>query len=475
MNDPDLPTTPALGDSTAPRPDVEQLAEQGRAVRAVLPRSAQGEWTPGPSRRDPVTLLEEQNEQRLAWLVPVRHLRMRESPFTFFRGSARIMAADLASMPHTPIEVQLGGDAHLSNFGAHASPERQLVFDQNDFDETLPGPFEWDLKRLATSVMVAARHLGHSPTEARAATAASVRAYRQAMKRYSRIGHLDLWYQYVSTGDVQATNGIDAAELAERVQRFTRRATKRNSLQAVRKLTEGPGTYRIRSDPPVLFPLRELPDEYDPQVIESVAVAAFEAYKPTLDEARRRLIGRYTLMDIGVKVVGVGSVGTRAFVLLLRGRDDEDPLFLQAKEATASVFEEFLRPSDYPNHGQRVVEGQRLVQAQSDIFLGWTAASGTYKRDYYVRQLRDWKGSVETDNATPAQLAFYGGLCGLTLARGHARSGDPEVIHGYVGGGSRLDEAIAEFAHSYARQNDEDYERFQQAIRDGRLEVAQSG
>lgn len=457
-----------------PPADTRQLKERGRAVRDALPRSSLGSWDPSLSRRDPVTLLEEQNEGRVPWLVPVRHLRMRESPFTFFRGAARIMAADLASMPHTSIDVQLGGDAHLSNFGAYASPERQLVFDQNDFDETLPGPFEWDLLRLATSVMIAARHLGYPTADARDATQASVRAYREAMKRYARIGHLDLWYQYVSTADVQTANDLDSSELQRRVQRFTKRATKRNSLQALRKFTEGAGSFRIRNDPPVLFPLRDLPGGYDAEEIEALAVAAFEAYKPTLDEARRRLIERYTLMDVGVKVVGVGSVGTRALLLLLRGRNDEDPLFLQAKEADASVFEEFLDPSRYPNHGQRVVEGQRLVQAQSDIFLGWTVGEGPDNRDYYVRQLRDWKGSVEIDDATPAQLAFYAGLCGLTLARGHARSGDPEVIHGYVGSGTRLDEAIAEFAHSYARQNDEDYERFQQAIRDGRLEVAES-
>lgn len=431
-------------------------------------------WVPSAARRDPVTLLEEQNEGRVPWLVPVRHLRMRESPFTFFRGAARIMAADLASMPHTSIEVQLGGDAHLSNFGAYASPERQLVFDQNDFDETLPGPFEWDLKRLAASVMIAAQHVGHSEEHARDATVASVRAYRKAMKRYAGMGHLDLWYQYVSTADVQKANALDSSEMERRVQRFTKRATKRNSLQAVRKFTEGAGSYRIRSDPPVLFPLRQLPGAYDPDEVEDLAVAAVEAYKPTLDEARRRLIEHYTLMDVGVKVVGVGSVGTRSLLLLFRGRNDEDPLFLQAKEANASVYEEFLGPSGYPNHGQRVVEGQRLVQAQSDIFLGWTTGEGPDKRDYYVRQLRDWKGSVEIEDATPEELAFYAGLCGLTLARGHARSGDPEVIHGYVGAGARLDEAIAEFAHAYARQNDEDYERFQQAIRDGRLEVAQS-
>ena len=417
-------------------------------------------------------LLEEQNRSRVPWLVPVRHVRMRESPFTFFRGAARIMAADLASMPTTGIEVQLGGDAHLSNFGAYASPERQLVFDQNDFDETLPGPFEWDLKRLATSVMIAARHLGHPAGDARAATAESVRAYCSAMSKYARMGHLQLWYQYVSMQDVKEANGLDATELDRRVDRFRKRATRRNSLQAVRKLTEDQGSYRIRSDPPVLFPLRDLPDGYDADEVQGLAVAAFEAYQPTLDEARRRLIQRYTLMDVGVKVVGVGSVGTRALLLLLRGRADDDPLFLQAKEANASVLEEFLGPSTHANHGQRVVEGQRLVQAQSDIFLGWTAGGGPDRRDYYVRQLRDWKGSVEVEDATPEQLSFYARLCGLTLARGHARSGDPEMISGYTGRGSNLGDAVSDFADAYARQNDEDYERFQQAIADGRLEVA---
>ncbi len=400
--------------------------------------------------------------------------RMVESPFTFFRGAARIMAADLASMPNTGIEVQLGGDAHLSNFGAYASPERQLVFDQNDFDESLPGPFEWDLKRLAASVMIAAEHLGHSRSAARGSTSEVVRSYREAMVKYAEMGHLQLWYQYVDVQDIQDVNQIGAEELARRIKRFTKRATKRTSMQAVRKLTEGAGTYRIRSDPPFLFPLRDLPDGSDAEELRAAAADAFEAYKPTLDDAWRHLVEQYTLMDVGMKVVGVGSVGTRALVLLLRGRDDEDPLFLQAKEADSSVLEEFLAPSTYANHGQRVVEGQRLIQAQSDIFLGWTAARGPSRRDYYVRQLRDWKGSVEIEEATPKRLAFYAGLCGLTLARGHARSGHAEEITAYAGRRDRLDRAITDFSEAYARQNTEDYEQFQGAIHDGRIEAAKT-
>jgi uncharacterized protein (DUF2252 family) len=445
----------------------------GKSARSATPRDVHGAWSPDPARPDPVSLLEEQNRDRLPWLVPIRHARMRVSPFTFYRGSARIMAADLAGTPTSGLEAQIGGDAHLSNFGAYASPERQLVFDQNDFDETLPGPWEWDLKRLAASFMIAGQHLGFSPSKCRWATTEVTRAYRDAMKRFAKMGYLELWYDYVSVDDVEEASGLGKAPSAARVRRFQQHAMRKNNLQALEKLAEKvDGRYRIRTDPPVLFPLRDLPDEADPPMVEAGATAAFEAYKLTLDDHLHCLLDRYTLVDIGVKVVGVGSVGTRCLVLLLEGRDDQDPLFLQAKEASASVLEEHLGQSRYDNHGRRVVEGQRLMQAQSDIFLGWTEGAQLGGRHFYIRQLRDWKGSVEVEGSTPNQLTFYAGLCGLTLARGHARSGDAAAIRGYTGRSAALDTAITAFAESYAAQNLEDFHRFEAAIASGRLEVA---
>ncbi len=449
-----------------------ERAELGRSRRAVVPRSAHGEWNPDPARPDPVSLLEAQDRDRVPWLVPLRHARMRVSPFTFFRGAARIMAADLARRPVSGLEVQAGGDAHLSNFGAYASPERQLVFDQNDFDETLPGPWEWDLKRLAASVMIAGQHLELPIRTCRQVTDEVTRSYRAAMARFAAMGFLELWYEHVTVDDVRDGTGLADTELRERIDRFERRALRKDSLQALEKLAEVvDGAHRFRSDPPVLVPLRDLPADQDPHGTEQVALAAFEDYKPTLDDSRRRLLDRYRVVDVAFKVVGVGSVGTRCLVLLLTGRDSEDPLFLQAKEATASVLEDHLPASRYPNHGQRVVEGQRLVQAQSDIFLGWTQGRRE-GRHFYLRQLRDWKGSVAVERATPDQLRFYAGLCGLTLARGHARSGDAEAIRAYAGKGSTLDRAITAFAEAYAVQNLEDHERFCQAIADGRLEAA---
>lgn len=443
----------------------------GRALRKVVPRSAHAEWAPQSKRPDPVRLLEEQNATRLPWLVPVRHARMVVSPFTFYRGAARIMACDLATTPNTGLTVQLGGDAHLSNFGAYASPERQLVFDANDFDETLPGPWEWDLKRLATSVMIAGQHLGLSKKEQRRATSDVTRAYRRALGEFAEMGHFELWQHYVSVDDVQKVSGLDADEMDRRLERFEKRARKKTSLRALKKLAVNVyGRYQIRSDPPLLVPLRDLPEEYEVQEVEAAVLNAFEEYKESLRDNLRRLVDRYTLVDFALKVVGVGSVGTRAVVLLLQGQNDNDPLFLQAKEAGSSVLEEYLPPSQYEHGGRRVVEGQRLVQAQSDIFLGWTTGQGPDKPDFYIRQLRDWKGSPDVEAASPGQLGFYAGLCGHTLARGHARSGDPAAIHGYAGKG--LDDDITEFAEAYSAQNLEDYERFRTAIDDGHLETA---
>lgn len=455
------------------RISVQESKALGKARRKEVPREAHAEWAPTAGRPDPVALLEEQNADRLPWLVPIRHARMGVSPFTFYRGAARIMACDLASTPDSGLEVQVGGDAHLSNFGAYASPERNLVFDQNDFDETLPGPWEWDLKRLATSIMIAGQFLGLSSKHCRAATGGATRSYREAMHRFARMGYLDLWYDYVTTEDLGEAMKLDAAALGERVERFNRKARHKTSVQALEKLAERvDGRYQIRSDPPVLFPLRDLPGDYDGPALEAAATMALEAYKESIGDHRRALLDRYELVDIGMKVVGVGSVGTRCLLLLFTGRDDHDPLFLQAKEAGASVLEEYLAPSRYDNSGRRVVEGQRLTQAQSDIFLGWTAGSGPDHRHFYLRQLRDWKGSAEVDGASSGQLAFYGGLCGLTLARGHARTGDPEAIAAYTGHGESLDQSITAFAETYAAQNLEDYQAFAAAVADGRLECA---
>ena len=466
------PTRTAVQSTTPVQHTLQERHEIGREARRRVPRSSHGAWQPATDRRDPVTLLQEQNATRVPWLIPVRHARMRVSPFTFYRGTARIMAADLAPTPTSGLQVQLGGDAHLSNFGAYASPERELVFDANDFDETLPGPWEWDVKRLAASFTVAGQHLGLGRSATRRATATAARAYRKAMAHYAPMGFLDLWYDQFTIEDLKTVGHMTSAEFAMRVKRFGSKARKRTSLQALAKLAEEVnGQYRIRSQPPLLVPLRELPDEADPAVLEEVVRIGFEQYKSTLSENRRALLERFTPIEVALKVVGVGSVGTRCLIMLLQGRDREDPLFLQFKEAGPSVLEEFLGASAYPNSGQRVVEGQQMVQAQSDIFLGW--AEGRESRQFYIRQLRDWKGSVEVEGATPNQVEFYARLCGRTLARGHARSGDAASIAAYLGTGDAFDRAITDFSEAYAEQNLRDFTAFVAAIDDGRIECAE--
>ncbi len=457
-----------------PRLSAEQRADAGRAARAAAPRASHREWAPGALRPDPVQLLADQNQDRVAWLVPLRHRRMSVSPFTFYRGTAGIFAADLAGTPVSGFTVQLGGDAHLSNFGAYASPSRQLVFDANDFDETLRGPWEWDLKRLATSFMIASEHLGFTEKVSRSLTAGCVKAYRDAMARFARMNLLDLWYEHMTTDDIRVVAGAGAIDIDKGLNRFSRKARSRTSLQALAKLTEDvDGRYRIRSDPPVLFRLRDLAGEFDGPGLEAVARAAFDRYKETLPDHHRACLDRFDPIDMAFKVVGVGSVGTRCFVILLEGRDRDDPLFLQVKEAGPSVLEEHLGASPYENNGQRVVEGQRLVQAESDIFLGWTKGDLAH-REYYVRQLRDWKQSVDIEaRATPEFIAFYGRLCGATLARGHARSGDAVAIASYAGKGDALDRAVADFSAAYTVQNRLDYDAFIAAIRDGRLEAGE--
>jgi uncharacterized protein (DUF2252 family) len=449
-------------------PEVEERREFGRAARKAVQRSAQGDWTPPENRRDPVELLEEQNADRLPWLVPLRRGRMSASPFAFYRGTARIMAADLAATPTTGLTVQLGGDAHLANFGAYASPERALVFDANDFDETLRGPWEWDLKRLATSFILATRAIDFPEELCVEMTTAVTASYRTAMADHAERGVLDNWYDHIVVDDERAEAG--SAEYVKALERFERRARSHTSLQALNKLTViEDGRRRFRNDPPVLQPLSKLLPELGPDELEATASEALARYPSTLTDNRRWLVEQYRPVDYALKVVGVGSVGTRCVVALLEGRDEHDPLILQAKEANASVLEEHLGPSPYDHHGRRVVEGQRMIQAESDIFIGWTTTR--FDRHYYVRQLRDWKGSVPLDTARPPGVRFYASVCGRALARAHARSGDAVAIASYLGKGDGIDRAITAFAMSYAAQVTEDHAAFEGAIRDGRLEA----
>jgi uncharacterized protein (DUF2252 family) len=452
-----------------------------------------------------VELLIEQNATREADLVPVRHGRMTVSPFTFYRGAAKVMATDLATTPMAGLVVQLCGDAHLSNFGAFASPERQLIFGLNDFDETLPGPFEYDLKRMAASFTIAARNNGFPPADARAVTVESVEAYRLGMAEFAAMRTLDVWYAHMTEHDIQdgmratqeallvgAKSGkgktgkkkhggsraskADAAIIAKAIKnanKTLRKAHTRDSLGALSKFAEVvDGRQRIVSQPPVIIPIRDLAASYEmtPEQARDAVEEQFRVYKATLNNDRRQLLDRFTIIDVARKVVGVGSVGTRAWMVLLQGRDSGDPLFLQVKEATASVLEDHLPKSRYNTPGQRVVEGQRLMQAASDIFLGWTRGVQA-DRYYYWRQLRDMKGSAVVETMTPVAMRFYARICGWTLARAHARSGDPIAIAEYVGRNDAFDTAVADFSARYADQNQRDYDTFVKAIADGRIQA----
>ncbi len=379
------------------------------------------------------------------------------------------MAADLATTPSSGLITQLCGDAHLANFGVYASPERQLVFDINDFDETLPGPWEWDVKRLATSFMIACRQQRFDSASSDSVTQQAVAGYRAGMGEAAAMRTLDVWYDHLTTEKVLKAAEWSQRPPRQRVAQIEQRARTRDSLHALNTLAvEENGRFHIRSDPPVLLPLREIPEIGDPSTVLAAVRATYELYKRTISDDRRSVLERFQPVDVALKVVGVGSVGTRCFIMLLEGRDSADPLFLQVKEAAPSVLEEHLGPSRYTNHGQRVVEGQRLTQAVSDILLGWTRdeLAGV---DYYVRQLRDWKGSVNVARMTPDEAAGYGYMCGWTLARGHARSGDAVALAAYMGRSDVFDRAVTKFAASYARQNDTDYAAFTAAIRKGRL------
>ena len=450
--------------------NAEQPAAEGKAARRRVPRSSHGEWE--PRERDPLAILAAQDESRVPELVPLRYGRMLASPFAFFRGAAAVMADDLSATPDAGLRAQLCGDAHLSNFGIFAAPDRRLVFDCNDFDETLPGPFEWDLKRLAASIVVAGRERELSKRQRRKAVLATVAGYREAMRRFASLGDLDVWYARV---DVEPALAAVRSRVAkgrfQQIERNLEKARSKDSRRALRKLTEErDGEVRIVSDPPLLTPVEELTDRDDIQVQLEAILAD---YGESLAADRRHLLASYRYAHAARKVVGVGSVGTRAWILLLLSRSGGDPLFLQAKEAGRSVLEPYLGAGTYRHHGRRVVEGQRLMQAASDIFLGWVTVEGIdgEQRSFYVRQLWDGKGSADLTLMSAGDLGIYGRLCGEALARAHARSGDRIAIASYLGKGDAFDQALVGFAEAYADQNERDFERVESAAASGEIQV----
>ena len=462
---------------------VEERVARGKAARQAAPRADHGTWQPAADRPDPIALLEEQSESRVPELIPIRYGRMLVSPFTFYRGAALVMAADLASTPQSGINVQLCGDAHLSNFGLFGSPERQVLFDINDFDETLPGPWEWDVKRLAASIEVLGRERGFSPDDRRAILRAAVREYRLVMRHAANLGTLEAWYDHMDVEQVMswvraevAANRLGKKE-ARQAEKDVAKARTRDSMRVFAKRTdEIDGKIRIVADPPLIMPLDDL------ILREGLSDDSERMMRSLIQKYRRSLADHHHPMEefeyvhTARKVVGVGSVGTRAWIHLFVGRDDDDPLFLQSKEAEASVLERFVGKSEHAHHGRRVVVGQRLMQAASDIFLGWIRVKGLdgQTRDYYVRQFHDWKGSADVESLQVQGTTAYARLCGATLARAHARWGDRIAIASYLGAGSSFDRAIAGFSTAYADQNERDYESFVAAVRSGRL-TAQDG
>jgi uncharacterized protein (DUF2252 family) len=466
--------------SLVPHLSDAQSKANGKEARAKCPRDVHATFEPAADRPDPVSLLEEQATTRVPQLVPIRYGRMLVSPFTFFRGAALIMASDLSTTPRSGLTAQICGDAHLSNFGVFGSPERQLVFDCNDFDETLPGPWEWDVKRLAASVVVAARANGHSKAVRSDAIIALGQMYRESMRQMASLSNLEVWYFHVDATEMisqlqsqAAASGSKAqARMAATATKVVEKARTKDSMKALDKLTEVvDGERRIISDPPLVVPIEELFPEIEFEQVEGLFRDLLHRYRQSLPTDRRHLLEQYRFSQMARKVVGVGSVGTRAWVILMHGARHEDVLFLQAKEAEASVVERFTKKSQYGNHGARVVAGQRVMQASSDIFLGWQRADGIdgVSRDYYVRQLQDWKGSIDTDTMLPQGLEAYGKLCALTLARAHARSGDRIAMAAYLGNNASFEKALAKFAESYADQNERDYETFAAACKSGRI------
>ena len=455
-----------------------ERAARGKAVRGELPRSAHGGWEPGPARADPVDLLEEEAQTRLPELGPIRYGRMLVSPFTFFRGAASLMAADLADGPRTGLHAQLCGDAHLSNFGIFAAPDRRLVFSINDFDETLPGPFEWDVKRLAASIVVAGRDRGFDAEVCRSVVMAVTREYREAMARFAEMRNIDVWYTRLDVAAILERLGASVSrKQMKRLQANVAKARTRDSMRALAKLCGTvDGEPRIVGDPPLVTPIEDVVPGAEQEHLEDVVRRMIHTYTRTLPHDRRTLLESYRYVHAARKVVGVGSVGTRAWILLMVGRDENDPLFLQFKEAQASVLEPFLGKSQFSQHGRRVVEGQRMMQAASDIMLGWERIETIdgERRDFYIRQLWDAKGSVDVELMDPPELETYGKICGWTLARAHARSGDRIAIAAYLGKGDAFDRAMASFSETYADQNDRDYRALEEAAAAGRI-VAELG
>jgi uncharacterized protein (DUF2252 family) len=465
-----------LAATAVPHLSVAERVARGKAARAEVPRSSHAIFDPPPERTDPVELLERQAKTRVPELVPIRYGRMLVSPFTFYRGAAMIMAHDLGPTPRSGLNVQCCGDAHLSNFGVFASPERRLVFDVNDFDETLPGPWEWDVKRLAVSMLIAARDNGYRTQDEERIVLDTVARYRTAMAEFAGMRNLEVWYSRLEIESViQELAPQFKQKMVQRTEKVLAKARTKDSIAAFSKLTESVnGEVRIVDQSPLIVPIEQLaPGQERDEMFEALH-QLLRRYRDTLEFDRRTLLEQFRLTDFARKVVGVGSVGTRAWIALLVGRDGQDPLFLQMKEAEASVLEDVLGPSEFANHGERVVTGQRLMQATSDIFLGWLhvdAGLDEKPRDFYGRQLKDWKGSAEIELMVPQGMATYGTLCGWTLARAHARSGDRVAIAAYLGNSDRFDRAILEFSKAYAEQNERDYKALADVVKAGRITV----
>jgi uncharacterized protein (DUF2252 family) len=450
-----------------------ERAARGKAARGEQPRSVHADWASAPRRADPIDLLEEQARTHLPELRPIRYGRMLVSPFTFFRGAAYLMAADLADGPRTGLRTQLCGDAHLSNFGIFAAPDRRLVFSINDFDETLPGPFEWDVKRLAASFAVAGRDRGFDDEMRRTAVMTTVRSYREAMARFATMRNLDVWYTRLDVARIREQLGAEMSR--KQLKRLRTRVADvhtKDRMRALAKLCETvDGELRIAGNPPLVTPIEDVLPGAEQRHLEDVVRRMIRTYRRTLPLDRRRLLASYRYVHAARKVVGVGSVGARAWILLLVGRDDADPLFLQFKEAHASVLEPFLGPSQFSHYGRRVVDGQQMMQAASDIMLGWERINTIdgEQRDFYIRQLWDAKGSAEVELMEPSGLEAYGRICGWTLARAHARSGDRIAVAAYLGRGDTFDRAMASFAEAYADQNERDYNALREAAASGRV------
>jgi uncharacterized protein (DUF2252 family) len=458
---------------------VAERVARGKAARQEVPRSLHAHFEPSEVRADPVELLERQAETRVPELVPIRYGRMLVSPFTFYRGAAMIMAHDLAATPRSGLMVQCCGDAHLSNFGAFASPERRLVFDINDFDETLPGPWEWDVKRLAASMLIAAADNNFSAKEQDKIVLETVGAYRNAVREFAGMQNLAVWYSHLDFENTMKEYAPQfKTKLVDRAEKAIAKARTRDSMSAFKKLTQVvDGKVQIVDQSPLIVPIEKLAAGEDIDAVFDELRLLIRVYRESLEFDRRVLLEEFHLQDFARKVVGVGSVGTRAWIALMMGRDGDDPLFLQIKEAEASVLEPFLGASEFANHGQRVVTGQRLMQAVSDIFLGWVhnpEGLDGKGRDFYVRQLKDWKASAEIEQMVPDGMKVYGRLCGWTLARAHSRSGDRIAIASYLGGGDTFDRAILEFSKAYAAQNERDYKELADAVKSGRV-VAETG